>query len=181
MGLKVDADALPAAVRQALLDGTADLQSPATPLALIVSEAARLLRHYPDLNAFYEEGRICRYDAVHVGFVIDADKGLSVPVVRAADKKDLPAVARDMQDLMLAYEEGSLTVEAVSNGTFTVTDLSAEGAVFFHPLINERQAAILGVAAGRGNFFELILSFDHRLTEGRAAARFLRDLVQKLA
>ncbi|MFA6317996.1 MAG: 2-oxo acid dehydrogenase subunit E2 [Elusimicrobiota bacterium] len=152
----------------------------ATPLALIVSAAGRLLKAHPALNAFYEDGTLCLYDSAHVGFVIDADRGLAVPVVRDADKKDLKAVARDMQDLMLSYEEGELSVEAVSNGTFTVTDLSAEGVVFFHPLINQRQAAILGIAAPRGDAFDLILSFDHRVTEGRAAARFLRDLRDRL-
>ncbi|MBI5210275.1 MAG: 2-oxo acid dehydrogenase subunit E2 [Elusimicrobia bacterium] len=150
----------------------------ATPSALIVSEAGRLLRKFPILNAYFDAGLACTYDEVHVGFVIDARRGLRVPVVRDVDKKDLKAVAREMQDLMLAYEEDSLTAENLSNGTFTVTDLSGEGVMSFQPLINQRQAAILGVAAPRPqtDAFDLILTFDHRLTEGRTAAMFLRDL-----
>ncbi|MBI4679204.1 MAG: 2-oxo acid dehydrogenase subunit E2 [Elusimicrobia bacterium] len=148
----------------------------ATPLAKVLFEAGRLLRKYPILNGYFDQGQACLYDEVHLGFVIDADKGLKVPVVRDADKKDLEDIAREMQDLMLAYEEDSLSVEALCNGTFTVTDLSAEGVVFFHPLINQHQAAILAVAAPAGDSFDLILGFDHRLTEGRAAARFLKDL-----
>ncbi|MBI5623847.1 MAG: 2-oxo acid dehydrogenase subunit E2 [Elusimicrobia bacterium] len=153
----------------------------ATPLALVVYETARLLRKHPVFNAFYEDGRLARYGEVHIGFVVDSGRGLAVPVVRDADKKDLPAVAREMQDLMLAYEEGSLSADAVSNGTFTVTDLSGEGAVSFHPLINERQSAILGIAAASGASFDLSLTFDHRLAEGRAACIFLKGLRDRLA
>jgi 2-oxoglutarate dehydrogenase E2 component (dihydrolipoamide succinyltransferase) len=158
----------------------------ATPLAWIVSRAARLLRAHPFLNGYYEQGAFFGYDAVHVGFVVDAGRGLKVPVVRDADRLEPADVARRMQDLLMDYEEETLTAEALSNATFTITDLSAEDVVSFHPLINERQSAILGVAAARpaadenGGTFELALNFDHRATEGRAAARFLRELRDRL-
>ena len=81
---------------------------------------------------------------------------------------------------LLAYTSGEITLEAASGGTFTVTDLSGEGVFSFQPLINQRQSAILGVGAeflapgGSEGFYQLILTFDHRLTEGRAAAQFLK-------
>lgn len=127
------------------------------------------------------------YDEVNVGFAVDAGEGLKVPVIRDADKKELGAIAREIQDLLLAYTSGEITLEAASGGTFTVTDLSGEGVFSFHPLINQRQSAILGVGAefhapgSSEGLYQLILAFDHRLTEGRAAAQFLKDLRDKLS
>ena len=157
-----------------------------SPAAAIVFEAARLLRKHPVFNAFYEDGAVNYYDEVNVGFAVDAGEGLKVPVIRDADKKDLGAIARGIQDLLLAYSNGEITLEAASGGTFTVTDLSGEGVFSFQPLINHRQSAILGVGAeffaprSSEGFYQLILAFDHRLTEGRAAAQFLKDLRDKL-
>ena len=158
-----------------------------SPAAAIVFEAARLLRKHPVFNAFYEDGAVNYYDEVNVGFAVDAGEGLKVPVIRDADKKDLGAIAREIQDLLLAYTSGEITLEAASGGTFTVTDLSGEGVLSFQPLINHRQSAILGVGAeslapgSSSGSYQLILAFDHRLTEGRAAAQFLRDLRDKLS
>jgi 2-oxoglutarate dehydrogenase E2 component (dihydrolipoamide succinyltransferase) len=159
----------------------------ASPAAAIVFEAARLLRKHPIFNAFYEDGAANYYDEVNVGFAVDVGEGLKVPVIRDADKKDVGAIAREIQDLLLAYTNGEITLEAASGGTFTVTDLSGEGVLCFQPLINHRQSAILGVGAeflapgGSEGYYQLILAFDHRLTEGRTAARFLRDLRDQLS
>jgi hypothetical protein len=77
-------------------------------------------------------------------------------------------------------------LESQAGGTFTITDLSNDGVLTFHPLINQGQSAILGIGAeffppgSREGFFNLILSFDHQLSEGRSAARLLRDLAQRL-
>jgi pyruvate/2-oxoglutarate dehydrogenase complex dihydrolipoamide acyltransferase (E2) component len=158
-----------------------------SPAAIIVREAAVLLRKHPIFNAYFEDGAVNYYDEVNVGFAVDAGQGLKVPVIRDADKKDLAAIAREMQDFLLAYENGEITLEAASGGTFTVSDLSGEGVFFFHPLINHRQSAILGVGdeffppgSSEGSY-QLILAFDHRLSEGRAAARFLKDLRESIA
>ncbi|HAM34880.1 MAG TPA: hypothetical protein DEB40_04765 [Elusimicrobia bacterium] len=158
-----------------------------SPAAVVVFEAARLLREYPVLNAFYDDGAVNFYEEVNVGFAVDAGSGLKVPVIRDADRKDLGAIAREIQDLLLSYHNDEITLASSSGGTFTVTDLSAEGVYYFHPLINHRQAAILGLAAeffppGSGEgFYQLILAFDHRLTEGRTAAQFLKDLRQRIS
>jgi pyruvate dehydrogenase E2 component (dihydrolipoamide acetyltransferase) len=155
--------------------------------AAIVFEAARLLRKYPVLNAFYEDGTVNYYDEVNVGFAVDAGEGLRVPVIRHADRKDLGVIAREIQDLLLSYANGESTFEAASGGTFTVTDLSGEEAIYFHPFINHRQSAVLGVGAeffvpgSPVGFYQLMLTFDHRLTEGRAAAQFLKDLRETLS
>jgi pyruvate/2-oxoglutarate dehydrogenase complex dihydrolipoamide acyltransferase (E2) component len=154
--------------------------------ALILFEAARLLRKYPAFNAYHDDGVAHHYDEVNVGFAVDAGRGLKVPVVRQADRKGVDAIGSEMRDLVVGYLGDALPVEALSGGTFTLTDLSGEGVVAFHPLINRGQSAILGLCAeafpggGREGTFNLVLAFDHQLAEGRAAARFLGDLRDRL-
>jgi pyruvate/2-oxoglutarate dehydrogenase complex dihydrolipoamide acyltransferase (E2) component len=156
------------------------------PTAVIVSEAARLLRKYPAFNAFHADGEVRYYEQVNVGFAVDAGRGLKVPVVRDADRKTIAEVADEMRELVVAYLEDRLPVGALAGGTFTLTDLSGEGVSAFHPLINQGQSAILGVcaetpSAGGAGAFNLVLAFDHQLAEGRTAARFLNDLRERLA
>jgi 2-oxoglutarate dehydrogenase E2 component (dihydrolipoamide succinyltransferase) len=155
--------------------------------ALIVFEVARLLRKYPAFNAFHDDGVGHYYDEVNVGFAVDAGRGLKVPIIREADRKGVAAIASEMRDLVVSYLGDSLTVEALSRGTFTLTDLSGEGVVAFHPLINRGQSAILGICSevfpggSAEGTFNLVLAFDHQLAEGRTAARFLGDLRDRLA
>jgi pyruvate/2-oxoglutarate dehydrogenase complex dihydrolipoamide acyltransferase (E2) component len=155
--------------------------------AVILAETARLLRKYPVFNAYYADETINYYDRVNIGVAIDAGKGLKVPVIRDADQKEIAAIAAEMRELVVAYLDDRLTVESLAGGTFTVTDLSGENVVAFHPLISRGQAAILGVCAevalpGTGTgVFNLVLGFDHQLSEGRTAGRFLGELRERLA
>ncbi|MBL9202216.1 MAG: 2-oxo acid dehydrogenase subunit E2 [Opitutaceae bacterium] len=165
-------------------------QSPAlggNATAIIVYEAARLLKKYPIFNAYYAHGRVHYYEQVNVGVAVDGGKGLKVPVIAQADTKGLVDIAREMQDRLLDYVNDELPLAALAGGTFTITDLSSEGVVSFHPLINQGQAAILGIGADyataepTGRACNLILAFDHQLTEGRTAARFLCELRDRVA
>jgi pyruvate/2-oxoglutarate dehydrogenase complex dihydrolipoamide acyltransferase (E2) component len=150
--------------------------------AIIIFETARLLRKYPVFNAFYDHGKINYYEQVNIGLAVDGGRGLKVPVLVQADKKGIVELAREVEGLLLGYLNDELPVAVLAGGTFTITDLSGEGVLFFHPLINQGQAAILGVGSEHSlpgatdSFFNLILAFDHQLTEGRMAAAFLRDL-----
>ncbi|MCA9471128.1 MAG: 2-oxo acid dehydrogenase subunit E2 [Nitrospirales bacterium] len=154
----------------------------ATTSAVILFEAARLLRHYPFFNAFFQSESVNFYEEVNIGFAIDGDLGLKVPVIRAADTKSIADITQEMQELMVAYLNNSLTSHDLQGGTFTMTDLSGEGVFTFHPLINQGQSAILGVGGecyspgSREGVFHLILAFDHQVSEGRQAAKFLREL-----
>jgi pyruvate/2-oxoglutarate dehydrogenase complex dihydrolipoamide acyltransferase (E2) component len=154
--------------------------------AVFVFEVARLLRKYPTFNAFYADDLIYLYEDVNVGFAIDAGRGLKVPVIHHADCKTIAEIAGEMRELLVGYLDDQLPVEALAGGTFTITDLSGEGVFAFHPLINRGQSAILGIGSevfapgARGGLFNLILSFDHQLSEGRTAARFLNELRQRL-
>jgi pyruvate/2-oxoglutarate dehydrogenase complex dihydrolipoamide acyltransferase (E2) component len=155
-------------------------------VAIVVFEVARLLARYPAFNAYYSDGCMHLYEEINIGVAFDAGQGLKVPVIRRADHKGLKDIADEIQTLLLHYLENRLSLESMAGGTFTITDLSNEGVSSFHPLINQGQAAILGVGAeffppgSREGFFNLILSFDHQLAEGRSAAGFLRDLAQRL-
>jgi 2-oxoglutarate dehydrogenase E2 component (dihydrolipoamide succinyltransferase) len=154
--------------------------------ALILFEVARLLHKYPAFNAFYARGAMHIYEEINIGFAVDAGHGLKVPVIHQADTKSLQDIASEMQEYLLNYLENTLRVESLVGGTFTVTDLSSEGVFTFHPLINQGQSAILGVGGefflphSSEGLFNLILSFDHQLAEGRQAAQFLRDLAYRL-
>ena len=155
--------------------------------AIIVFEAARLLRKYPAFNAYHDAGAVHYYEDVNVGFAVDAGRGLKVPVLREADAKSITEIASEMRDLVVTYLDDALAVESLAGGTFTVTDLSGEGVTAFHPLINQGQSAILGICAEvfppgtRSGTFNLVLAFDHQLAEGRTAARFLCELRDRLA
>jgi pyruvate/2-oxoglutarate dehydrogenase complex dihydrolipoamide acyltransferase (E2) component len=161
--------------------------APGSITAIILFEVGRLLRRYPLFNAFYADGAAHLYEAVNIGFALDAGHGLKVPVIRQADTKSLPEIASEMQAMLRRYLDQALRVDDLAAGTFTITDLSNEGVLTFHPLINQGQAAILGIGSeysgGAGpaeGFFTLILAFDHQLTEGRQAAQFLQELARRL-
>ena len=168
---------------------TSGLRSAATHLpggltTLIVFETARLLRKYPILNAGFADGSALIYEPVNIGVAMDAGRGLKVPIIHAADTLTAPEVGRRLEELLIAYADDKLPAAALSGGTFTVSDLSGEGAFGLAPLINDGQSAILGVggeiALAGGRVFQLILAFDHRLAEGRPAAQFLNDLQIRL-
>jgi pyruvate/2-oxoglutarate dehydrogenase complex dihydrolipoamide acyltransferase (E2) component len=154
--------------------------------AIIVFEAARLLRKYTNFNAFYADGDAHYYEDVNIGFAVDAGRGLKVPVIHHADRKGIVEITTEMRELVVAYLADELPVKALTLGTFTVTDLSGEGVATFHPLINQGQSAILGICAevfppgSREGTFNLVLSFDHQLSEGRVAAQFLNDLRERI-
>jgi pyruvate/2-oxoglutarate dehydrogenase complex dihydrolipoamide acyltransferase (E2) component len=151
--------------------------------ALIVFETGRLLRKYPVFNAVYGRQRIGIYRDVNIGWAIDEGGRLVVPVVRNADQKSLAEIGARMQEQLHGYVENTLATADVAGGTFTITDLSGDGISFFQPLISQGQSAILGIGSDRTakeEAFFLTLAFNHRLTEGRAAARFLAELRERL-
>jgi pyruvate/2-oxoglutarate dehydrogenase complex dihydrolipoamide acyltransferase (E2) component len=159
---------------------TAD-HGPVSALELALYETARLLSEWPDLNGYYLDGRAWTYSTVGIGFAVNLGRSLRVPVVRNARDTSLRDVARAVRGLTLRYLREELTIDDVTGGTFTITDLSGEGVVHFVPVLNERQSAILGLCAARGDGSrDLVLTFDHRLSDGMRAARFLAALRSRL-
>jgi pyruvate/2-oxoglutarate dehydrogenase complex dihydrolipoamide acyltransferase (E2) component len=154
--------------------------------AAIIFETARLLRRYPMFNAYYHDDAAHYYEQVNIGYAVDVDRGLKVPVIHNADRRSLQDLAAEKQQRLVEYLDDALPLEALAGGTFTITDLSHEGVTHFQPVIHEGQAAILGVCAewqtgGEPRAcFNLVLAFDHQLADGRTAATFLRELRDRL-
>jgi 2-oxoglutarate dehydrogenase E2 component (dihydrolipoamide succinyltransferase) len=186
----VYAEAIPSTVTVALpcealnrrLQQLADQSGPVSVLELAIHDVARVLASYPELNGYYAGAQAWTYRTVAVGFAINLGRSLRVPVVRRAAEIGCIDIARAVRELSLKYMRNELTVDDVTGGTFTVTDLSAFGVVQFVPVLNERQSAILGICAERpgSGHRDLVLTFDHRMADGMRAAAFLTDLVAAL-
>ena len=152
-----------------------------SPLELALYEAARLLPEWPELNGFYADGQAYTYETIAIGFAVNLGRSLRVPVVKDAARLSLRDVARAVRALSLRYMRDELDIDDLTGGTFTITDLSGEGVVYFVPLLNERQSSILGLCAPRHDGSrDLVLTFDHRLSDGMRAARFLAALRDRL-
>ncbi|HVU54289.1 MAG TPA: 2-oxo acid dehydrogenase subunit E2 [Puia sp.] len=151
-------------------------------LPVILYEVSRLLADYPLLNAYYTGNAIACYKEVNPGFAIDIDKGLKVLKVGEAGRRSLVDIEGEIMRLSGAYLDDVLEVGDLTDITFTITDLSSEGVAFFRPLVNKMNSAILGVSAIDEKLHRctLSLTFDHRVTEGKLVARFLKELKERL-
>jgi len=150
---------------------------------VVIFEAARLLKKYPEFNAACERGRIGQYEHINVGWALDGGHGLVVPVIENADEKSITEIGAIMQRQIEAYLAERLSPGEIAGGTFTISDLSGYSASFFQPLISEGQSAILGIGSGLSpgdGTISLTLAFDHQLSEGKRAAQFLQDLSMRL-
>lgn len=159
---------------------------------ILVKIVAMLLREHPYLNAVLEEGRIRLLEDINIGVAVALDHGLIVPVVKNADKKKFEDIVREVHTLIEKARKGSLSVDEVSQGTFTITNLGMFDVDMFTPIINPPQSAILGVGSIRkkpvvvdntirvANTMWLSLTFDHRVMDGHIAAGFLQDLAKTL-
>jgi pyruvate dehydrogenase E2 component (dihydrolipoamide acetyltransferase) len=160
--------------------------------ALIVRACALALKEHPQLNSRLDGGQIVLSPEINVGVAVDQEAGLIVPVVRAADRTSLQMVAKTIRELTEKAREDRLRPEDVLDGTFTVSSLEGTGVDAFTPIINPPQAAILGVGRVRDvaafdgaglvkrQATTLSLTFDHRVTDGAPAARFLERVAELL-
>jgi 2-oxoglutarate dehydrogenase E2 component (dihydrolipoamide succinyltransferase) len=154
--------------------------------------AAAALRANPRINATMSDAGVVQHREVHLGIAVALDDGLIVPVVRHADEKNLFGMARAIADLADRARGQRLHPDETRGGTFTLTNHGVAGSLFATPIINQPQAAILGVGAiqkrpvvvsdAHGDAIAirplcyLSLSFDHRLADGAIADRFLADV-----
>ncbi len=160
---------------------------------LLVHDVARLLLDFRRLNAYLEGDQIVVPEAVHMGFAVALDDGLIVPVIRDAHRRPLVEIARERTALAARAMDGTIGLDEIQGGTFTITNLGAFGADAFTPIVNPPQCAILGVGriaerpwAASGalsvrSTLWLSITFDHRLVDGAPAARFLEALAGRLA
>lgn len=147
----------------------------------LIFETSRLLAEFPLLNACCLEGQIRAYDQINIGYAVDAGHGLKVVVIPQASECSAELISERLNERLTRYLDGSLQPGDLTGATFNITDLSGAGVLTFDPLIAEGHAAILGVSADQdlgsgGKGYRLILSFDHRLVDGRMASLFLNRL-----
>jgi pyruvate dehydrogenase E2 component (dihydrolipoamide acetyltransferase) len=160
---------------------------------LIVHALVETIKRHPSLNAHFLGDRIARFEEVHLGVAVDTPRGLMVPVLRSACSKSLEELSSGVKGLAEACIEGTIMLDQLSGGTFTLTNLGMLGIDHFTPVINPPEAAILGVGGislrpmrGKDGEFTpaecitLSLTIDHQAVDGAPAARFLKDLVDTL-
>ncbi|MCR4441511.1 MAG: dihydrolipoamide acetyltransferase family protein [Peptococcaceae bacterium] len=160
---------------------------------LLIKIAAKALEMKPSINVSLEGGSIKLFKDINIGVAVALENGLVVPVVKNAGKKSLLQVSAKVRELAQKARENRLSLEEMSGGTFTITNLGAYGSVdFFTPIINQPESAILGVgrvvqapAVIEGQvvprpMMGLSLAFDHRVIDGAPAAEFLAVLIKMI-
>ncbi|TDR32042.1 dihydrolipoyllysine-residue acetyltransferase [Hydromonas duriensis] len=162
-------------------------------LAFIIKAVVQALKKFPEFNASLDGDNLILKKYYHIGFAADTPNGLMVPVLKDADKKGVAQIAAEMSELAKQAREGKLKPADMSGGCFTISSLGGIGGTSFTPIINAPEVAILGVMKSamkpvwNGQAFEprlmcpLCLSFDHRVIDGAAAARFNAYLASILA
>jgi pyruvate/2-oxoglutarate dehydrogenase complex dihydrolipoamide acyltransferase (E2) component len=162
-----------------------------TTLPFVIKSVAMALRRHPLLNAALdlENNQIVYKQYVNVGVAVDTERGLVVPALRHADKLTIPEIARELATIAEQVRTGEFNLEDLRGGTFTVSNLGAIGGAYSTPIINVPEVAILLLGRTRklpvvvGDKIEvrlmmpLSLSYDHRLVDGAAAARFLNEVI----
>ena len=155
-----------------------------TMVALLIKACVASLHEFPDFNASLDGDELVLKRYYNLGFAADTPQGLVVPVIKDADTKGLIEIAAELRDLSAAAREGRLKPADMSGGTFSISSLGGIGGTAFTPIVNAPEVAILGVSRSamkpvwNGTEFEprlmlpLSLSYDHRVIDGAAAARF---------
>jgi len=164
-----------------------------TMVALLLKACAHTLAAFPTFNASLDSGGLILKGYYHFGFAADTPNGLVVPVIRDVDQKGLIELAHELATLSAKAREGKLGPKEMTGGTFTISSLGGIGGTAFTPIVNAPEVAILGVTRAAmkplwdGEAFvprlmvPLSLSYDHRVVDGAAAARFVAHLGQTLA
>jgi pyruvate dehydrogenase E2 component (dihydrolipoamide acetyltransferase) len=168
-------------------------------LPFIARATIDALKVHPNINASYNEDskEITYYDAEHLGFAVDTEQGLLSPVIHNAGDLSLAGLARAIADIAARARTGDLRPDELSGGTFTITNIGSQGALFDTPILVPPQAAMLGTGAivkrprvvvddtgnesvGVRSICYLPLTYDHRLVDGADAGRFLTTIKHRL-
>ena len=173
--------------------------APLTVLAFVAEAAVHALGEHPVVNARLdlEAGTIIHPAGVNLGIAVDTEEGLIVPVIRGAEDLTAGGLARRIASVAARSRDGSITADALTGGTFTITNTGSRGALFDTPILNQPESAILGLGAAvrrpmvvtgpdggdriviRAMAY-LALTYDHRLVDGANAARFLGSVKERL-
>ena len=163
-----------------------------TPLVFLIKAAVAALKKFPNFNASLDGDSLVLKQYFHIGIAVDTPDGLVVPVIRDADRKGLLELARELAEISARARDKKLSSADMQGGCFSISSLGGIGGTGFTPIINAPEVAILGVSRSamkpvwNGEDFEarlmlpLSLSYDHRVIDGAAAARFTAYLAQVL-
>ena len=170
-----------------------------TYLPFIARAVIDALKIHPNVNASYNEDskEITYYDAEHLGVAVDTEQGLLSPVIHNAGDLSLGGLARAISDIAARARSGDLKPDELSGGTFTITNIGSQGALFDTPILVPPQAAMLGTGAivkrprvivddygnesiGVRSVSYLPLTYDHRLIDGADAGRFVTTIKRRL-
>jgi pyruvate dehydrogenase E2 component (dihydrolipoamide acetyltransferase) len=165
-----------------------------TSMPFIIKSVAMALREHPLLNAVYndEAGEIVYKQYVNVGVAVDTERGLVVPVLKDADDKSIAVIAKELATITEKVRGGSFSMDDLRGGTFTISNLGSIGGTYSTPIVNVPEVAILLVGRSRKLpvvvdddvavrlMMPLSISYDHRLVDGGAAARFLNEVIAYL-
>jgi pyruvate dehydrogenase E2 component (dihydrolipoamide acetyltransferase) len=164
-----------------------------TMLAFLIKACVAALKKYPEFNSSLDGDALVYKNYWHIGFAADTPNGLMVPVIRDCDKKGVLQISQEMGELAKKSREGKLSPAEMTGATFTISSLGGIGGKYFTPIINAPEVAILGVCKSTmepvwdGKQFvprlmlPLSLTWDHRVIDGAAAARFNAFLGQILS
>ena len=163
-----------------------------TMLAFLIKACVAALKKYPEFNSSLDGDALVYKNYWHIGFAADTPNGLMVPVIRDCDKKGVLQISAEMSELAKKARDGKLGPAEMTGATFTISSLGGIGGKYFTPIINAPEVAILGVCKStmepvwNGKEFvprlmlPLSLTWDHRVIDGAAAARFNAYLGQIL-
>ena len=155
-----------------------------TMLAFLIKACVAALKKFPEFNSSLDGDALVYKNYWHIGFAADTPNGLMVPVIKDADKKGIFQISQEMGELAKKARDGKLSPAEMSGATFTISSLGGIGGRYFTPIINAPEVAILGVCRSTiepkwdGKAFQprltlpLSLTWDHRVIDGAAAARF---------
>ncbi len=164
-----------------------------TMLAFLIKACVAALKKFPEFNSSLDGDALVYKQYFHIGFAADTPNGLVVPVIKDADKKGVLQISQEMGELAKKARDGKLGPADMSGACFTISSLGGIGGRYFTPIINAPEVAILGVCKSQiepkwdGKAFQprlmlpLSLTWDHRVIDGAAAARFNAYLGQILA
>lgn len=162
--------------------------------AILVKIVASALKTFPQFASAVDttHNEIVLRKYCHIGIAVDTERGLIVPVIRDADRKNMIEIAVEMTQLAERTRQAKVTLEELQGGVFTITNLGGIGGTYFTPIVNYPQVAILGVGRARSEValrddelverlvLPLALSYDHRVIDGADGARFIRWVVEAL-
>jgi pyruvate dehydrogenase E2 component (dihydrolipoamide acetyltransferase) len=166
-----------------------------TMVALLVKACVGSLKQFPDFNSSLDGDELVVKRYYNIGFAADTPQGLLVPVIKDADRKGLLEIAADLTELSGKAREGKISAEEMRGSTFSISSLGGIGGTSFTPIVNAPDVAILGASRAKMEpvwnketetfvprlILPLSLSYDHRVVDGAAAARFVVHLASELA